>query len=213
MYSKVGAKDADLLVIGKRKISRKRKLFICVLFVATVLTGMSVFEKMNAPAPLPVDTSVKIVATMPKPESGAPTDYSAYENFCIAAGVLNDASYFRADTDGTIIASVFGAPYNQKLEGHRVQKDGRLFHEVNSTSTMKSVGEQRFFADDAILMRTAKYKKGVPNLGSIIRNYPPRNLPLRCKRRHCSRIGVCFGRQRTYDLLYGARPRYRARTL
>ncbi len=167
MYSKVGAKDADLLVIGKRKISRKRKLFICVLFVATVLTGMSVFEKMNAPAPLPVDTSVKIVATMPKPESGAPTDYSAYENFCIAAGVLNDASYFRADTDGTIIASVFGAPYNQKLEGHRVQKDGRLFHEVNSTSTMKSVGEQRFFADDAILMRTAKYKKGVPNWGSI----------------------------------------------
>ncbi len=167
MYSKVGAKDADLLVIGKKRISRKRKLFICVLFVATVLTGMSVLEKMNAPAPTPVDTSVKIVATMPKPASGSPADYSAYENFCIAAGVLNSASYFRADTEGTIVASVFGAPYNQTLEGHRVSKDGRLFHEVNSTSTMKSVGEQRFFAQDTILMRTAKYKKGVPTWGSI----------------------------------------------
>ena len=158
MYAKAGAKDANLLSIFKRKMSRKRKFFICVFFAAVIMVGASVFQNSKIAPPPVVDTNAKIVSTIEKPTSGSPADYSAYENFCIAAGVLYDSPSFEAITDGTVTASVFGAPYNQYLTAQRVKIGDRIFHTMISTSTMKSIGEQRFFAGDTILMRKGKYK-------------------------------------------------------
>ncbi len=82
-----------------------------------------------------------------------PDDYSAAENFAIAAGVYLDTDSVQSTTNGTVTAMGF---YKQTVINFRAKTDGHMFNESVSLSAIASVAEQRYFKDGALLYRSGK---------------------------------------------------------
>ncbi|MDE7395021.1 MAG: hypothetical protein K2M95_02730, partial [Clostridiales bacterium] len=93
----------------------------------------------------------------------SPKDYSAAENFAIAAGVFLRTDKAQSTTTGTITAMGF---YKQNVVNFRAIDGSHLFAESVSLSAIASVAEQKYFKDGAIL-----YKKGYTK-GSTVTGWP-----------------------------------------
>ena len=84
------------------------------------------------------------------PGKDSPTDYTAAENFAIAAGVYLKADAVQSVTNGTVTAMGF---YKQTVLNEHIRYNGHIFSESISLSAIASVAEQRYFKDGALLFR------------------------------------------------------------
>ncbi len=95
------------------------------------------------------------------PASGKPTDYDLISNLKFTAQRLYTTSYFHGETIGDVIANVgMGIKYTQNVHNYRVVKGDTIFAEAISSSSLKSVAEQKYFKGDTILYRPAASIKG-----------------------------------------------------
>lgn len=81
------------------------------------------------------------------------SDYSAAENFAIAAGKYLATDSVQTTTNGTVTAMGF---YKQTVINYKAKAHGHIFNESVSLSAIASVAEQRYFKDGAILYRSGK---------------------------------------------------------
>ncbi|MDE6399218.1 MAG: hypothetical protein K2L51_07845 [Clostridiales bacterium] len=84
------------------------------------------------------------------PGKDSPADYTAAENFAIAAGVYLKADAVQSVTNGTVTAMGF---YKQTVLNEHIRYNGHIFSESISLSAIASVAEQRYFKDGALLFR------------------------------------------------------------
>ncbi|CCV64435.1 hypothetical protein BN85408580 [Alteracholeplasma palmae J233] len=128
------------------KMGKLKWIFTGVLFSLMIFIVNSTM-KSTAKRPLdPLDSSEKLVETLNKPKNGTPSEYSAFENYQIAAGIIYNATYFEAKTAGEVVANapVIGN-VTQKLESLRIKKYHQLYTELKSTGTVNAA-EQKFIS-------------------------------------------------------------------
>lgn len=90
-----------------------------------------------------------------KPADGtSPSDYSAAENFAIAADVYANTDSVHSTVTGTVTA--LKGLYKQTVLNTRAKTGGYLFNESVSLSSIASVAEQRFFKNGALLYRNGE---------------------------------------------------------
>lgn len=93
-----------------------------------------------------------IVMESEPPETGDPSQYDAISNLKYAAYKLHHANFFRAVTDGTTSADLGITTYTQYVHNERVSNgNGIVFAETISSSSLKSVAEQKY-ADNGIII-------------------------------------------------------------
>lgn len=105
----------------------------------------------------PININTIISDTKEKPLSGSPADYSAQDNFAIAAGIILDNTatpFYKSVTTGKIVANILN--YTQEVENTKVVKNGEIFAESISLSAFASVAEQKYFKNNHNLYRKAK---------------------------------------------------------
>lgn len=87
----------------------------------------------------------------------SPSDYSAAENFAIAADVYAKTDSVQCTITGQITAMGF---YKQTVQNYHAKSGGYIFSESVSLSAIASVAEQRFFKDRALLYRAGSASGG-----------------------------------------------------
>ncbi len=90
----------------------------------------------------------------------SPSDYTAAENFAIAAGVYLATDSVQSTTVGSAVA--LGGFYTQNVTNYRSKTGGELFQESISLSGIVSLAEQRYFKNGALL-----YRKGNASGGKL----------------------------------------------
>lgn len=141
------------------KQSRKR-LWIAVPLFAAVLVAIVVMVLLSGKAPdqsldeLPLPSSSS--AVLERPSAGSPADFSAQENLFIAVGVLQNMKFYSSETTGSVLAKVGFIEYTQTVHDKKTKKDQTIFTEAISLSSLKKVAEQKYFENDAVLLRKAE---------------------------------------------------------
>lgn len=126
---------------------------MCTILVVSIMTGFS--------SGLSTDHNVyvsedRIVMWEELPDSGTPEDYDLVSNLKYTAQKIYTASYFKGETRGAVIANLgLGIKYTQNVHNIRVVKGDKIFSEAISSSSMKSVAEQKYLNGDNILFRPA----------------------------------------------------------
>ena len=140
---------------------RSKLLFALLPIMAIIFYALTYSPELKASVTFkPVRKVDNIVALKEVPTSGTPSDYSPLENISIANYILFNASYFQGVSDGSLVASVGFINYNQTIYGMRKVKDGNLFTQSISTSSLKSIAEQHYVAGDSYLYRVGSKIKG-----------------------------------------------------
>lgn len=105
-----------------------------------------------------------IVMEKAPPAVGRPTDYDLMSNLQFAAYRLHHASFFRGETDGKVEADIGFTSYVQNLRNTRISTgDGIVFAETVSSSSLKSLAEQKYADNGIIIYRpSVSVKNGVP---------------------------------------------------
>lgn len=105
-----------------------------------------------------------IVMEKEPPTVGKPSDYDLLSNLEFAAYRLHHASFFRGETDGKVEADIGFTSYVQNLRNTRISTgDGIVFAETVSSSSLKSLAEQKYADNGIIIYRpSVSVKNGVP---------------------------------------------------
>ncbi|MCI8458986.1 MAG: hypothetical protein HFE46_04910 [Clostridia bacterium] len=90
------------------------------------------------------DTAVPVAG------KNSPADYTAAENFAIAADVYRKSDAVSSVTEGTVTAMGF---YKQTVLNKHIRYNDHIFSESVSLSAIASVAEQRYFKEGALLFR------------------------------------------------------------
>lgn len=157
----------DQSLMKRKPTYTKRRLTI--IFIMMTLLSVSVmtgFSKGTASDPTVYTQNGRIVMWEELPQSGTPEDYDLLTNLRFAAQKLYTASYFRGDTVGKVIANVgLGIKYTQNVHNTRYVKGDTIFAQAISSSSLKSVAEQKFYRldtepDETVLFRPSSSIKG-----------------------------------------------------
>ncbi len=150
------------LMKHKSVITRRRLIITFILATILTVSVMTGFSKGG-----PVDNNVyssdgeRIIMWEELPESGSPEDYDLLTNLKYTAQRIYTTSYFRGETKGDVVANVgMGIKYTQNVHNMRVVKGDTIFSEAISSSSLKSVAEQKYYYGDTILFRPSTSIKG-----------------------------------------------------
>ncbi len=129
-----------------------KKIIISIMLIIMVIpfaTGCRHDEPTKETSTIP---SLLINEKAP-PLGASPSDYSPIENLQFAAYKFNHTQSWEALYSGEVTA----VGTKQQVRNKRIYDNGVLFCEALSVSTLKKVGEQKYFRGDNILVRS--YKK------------------------------------------------------
>ena len=141
-------------IMKKSAFMTRRKIIIYIILTILILGIVAGFTD-----PFITDNTkytagkdeIIVMEAMP-PESGSPEDYDLISNLKFAAYKLHHASFFRGETNGKVIADLGITTYTQNIHNTRYATDeGIVFAETISSSSMKSVAEQKY-ADNGIII-------------------------------------------------------------
>ncbi len=143
-------------LIKPRSAYTKRRLIILFLLstiiAVSVMTGFS--SGLNSDSNIYTADGERIVMWQDLPQSGTPEDYDLISNVQFAAQRIYLSPYFRGQTTGKVIANVgMGIKYTQNVNNTRVVKGNKIFVEAISSSSLKSVAEQRYYVGDNVFLR------------------------------------------------------------
>ena len=71
-------------------------------------------------------------------------------------GVLQNMKFYSSETTGSVLAKVGFIEYTQTVHDKKTKKDQTIFTEAISLSSLKKVAEQKYFENDAVLLRKAE---------------------------------------------------------
>lgn len=154
------------LMTRKPTYTRRRWAIIIIMMTLLSVSVMTGFSKGTASDPNVYRQNGRIVMWEELPQSGTPEDYDLLTNLRFAAQKLYTASYFRGDTVGKVIANVgLGIKYTQNVHNTRYVKGDTIFAQAISSSSLKSVAEQKFYRldtepDETVLFRPSSSIKG-----------------------------------------------------
>jgi len=136
----------------------KRRLItafiLCTIMAVAIMTGYS--SGIGGDTTVYTPDGERIVAWQELPESGSPSDFDLFTDLKYAAQKIYTSEFFKAETTGKVIANVgMGIKYTQNVHNKRIVKDGAVFSEAISSSSLKSVADQIYIEGDAILVRPA----------------------------------------------------------
>ncbi|MCH5350740.1 MAG: hypothetical protein J1F39_02070 [Clostridiales bacterium] len=147
------------LIKKRAPFSRRHLSIIFILLTIAalfVLMGFSMSAMDGTTVYVPDGDTPNIMHTAVPTDGSRPSDHNALESLSYAAERIYSSSYFKGETIGTVISDVGLIKHLQNVHNIRVVKGGYIFAEAISSSTLKSVGEQKFFAGkDTILYRPA----------------------------------------------------------
>ncbi len=143
-------------LIKPRSAYTKRRLIILFLLstiiAVSVMTGFS--SGLKSDSNIYTADGERIVMWQELPKSGTPEDYDLISNVKFAAQRIYLSHYFRGQTTGKVIANVgMGIKYTQNVNNTRVVKGDTIFVEAISSSSLKSVAEQRYYVGDNVFLR------------------------------------------------------------
>ncbi|MDE6293350.1 MAG: hypothetical protein K2L88_01860, partial [Clostridiales bacterium] len=97
-----------------------------------------------------------IVMEAAPPSSGTPGDYDLLSNLKFTAYKLHHSKYFKGFTKGTVSADIGIGSYTQYLTNTRiVYNETTVFAETISSSSLKSLAEQKYIDNDIVIYRPA----------------------------------------------------------
>ena len=141
----------------------KKKIIIIATIIIGIFTAIGVTLIINninhnggAAAAKPKEDTTKLDV----PQSGAPLDFSLYDNVAILAGKIDKNKKFTTIQKGKVVANVGFIPYTQTVYNRRVVNGNEMLQEAISESTFKSVAAQNYFIDGKVLMRSPNKIKG-----------------------------------------------------
>ncbi len=143
-------------IMKKSSFMTRRKIIIYIIATILILGIVSGFSDPFLPDNTVYKASVgeTIVAEKVPPASGTPADHDLMSNLQFAAYKLHHSTYFRAETDGTVIADIGFTTYTQKLTNTRVVlNEDTVFAETISSSSLKSLAEQKYVDNGIIIYR------------------------------------------------------------
>ena len=145
----------------RRQIKRLKLLFALLPIMSIVFYVLTANHSTFADQSFASFDIYKQISDSAQPVAGkhSPADYTAAENFAIAADVYLKAESVESTTTGNITAMGF---YKQTVRNTHIKKDGHIFAEAISLSAVASVAEQRYFKDGALL-----YRKGNASGSSV----------------------------------------------
>ncbi len=144
------------LPIQKSGFNKRRKVIIyivaCILILGVVAGFTNNFTSDNRK--FAAGWGETIVMEKELPASGTPADYDLISNLQFAAYKLHHAKFFRGETNGKLVADIKIGNYNQYIHNTRVALGGnKVFAETISSSSLKSVAEQKYAEDGIIIFR------------------------------------------------------------
>lgn len=154
------------LMKRKPTYTKRRLIIIFIMMTLLSVSVMTGFSKGTASDPEIYTANGRIVMWEELPQSGTPEDYDLLSNLRFAAQKLYTASYFRGDTVGKVVANVgLGIKYTQNVHNTRYVKGDIIFAQAISSSSLKSVAEQKFYKldtepDETVLFRPSTSIKG-----------------------------------------------------
>ncbi len=124
----------------------KKKLLYLILILSVIFSAVGVTSVVNKRTGNkgPVEALGYTTTVMDMPKEGSPEDYSSLDNLAILAGAMTKAN-FTGVTKGVVNADVAFIKYKQNVYNVRTVIDNRAFQQAISTSSMKSVGIQKYF--------------------------------------------------------------------
>lgn len=142
-------------------IKRTKLLFALIPIISIAFYVLTANNDIYADQSFTEFDIYRLISTTAKPQEGknSPLDYSAAENFAIAADVYLNTDSVQSTTNGTVTAMGF---YKQTVLNYRSKRGGHIFSESVSLSAIASVAEQRYFKDGALL-----YRKGEASGGAV----------------------------------------------
>ncbi len=142
-------------------IKRTKLLFALIPIISIAFYVLTANHNIYADQSFTEFDIYRLISTTTKPQPGknSPLDYSAEENFAIAADVYLNTDSVQSTTNGTVTAMGF---YKQTVMNYRAKTGGHIFSESVSLSAIASVAEQRYFKDGALL-----YRKGEASGGAV----------------------------------------------
>lgn len=94
-----------------------------------------------------------IVMEAEPPQTGSPKDHDLISNLQYTAYTLRHASHFKGVSTGKVVADIKLGSYTQKINNTRVVNGDTVFTETISSSSLKSVAEQKYAYKDIIIYR------------------------------------------------------------
>lgn len=159
---KAGTIAEDSVKLKKRPFPLKRFILGCVVVIVAAVVVFLVIKNAGAGLsevliPEGADTQNTYLA---KPDSGNPNDLSATDNLFIAAGVLNAAGSFSAQSEGT--STSMGV--SQGIRSNRTVVGKKAYKEVVSFSAFVKMGEQRYYNGNDYLIRGSDRVESLDNV-------------------------------------------------
>lgn len=140
------------------RLKRTKLLFALIPIISIAFYILTANNNIYADQGFTEFDIYQITSTSSKPVDGkTPEDYTAAENFAIAAQVYLDTDCVQSTQNGSVTAMGF---YKQTVMNYRCKRDGQIFSESISLSAIASVAEQRYFKDKALLYRKGEAKGG-----------------------------------------------------
>ena len=147
------------LIKKRAPFSRRHLSIIFILLTITalfVLMGFSINKMADTEVYVPDGNNPNIMHSTVPSDGTRPSDHNALDTLSYAAERIYSSSYFKGETIGTVVSDVGIIKHLQNVHNVRVVKGDYIFAEAISSSTLKSVAEQKFFAGkDTILYRPA----------------------------------------------------------
>ena len=147
------------LIKKRAPFSRRHLSIIFILLTITalfVLMGFSINKMADTEVYVPDGNNPNIMHSTVPNDGTRPSDHNALDTLSYAAERIYSSSYFKGETIGTVVSDVGIIKHLQNVHNVRVVKGDYIFAEAISSSTLKSVAEQKFFAGkDTILYRPA----------------------------------------------------------
>ena len=144
-------------LMQRSAFASRRKVLLYVLTAILAATLVGAWGVSDGVPTLPV-VGERIVMWQDLPDRGTPEDYDLLTNLKFAAQRLYTSSYFRTETNGTVIAKSLGISIPQTVTNIRVKKydpvrGDIVFSESRSKSDLVDSYEQQYSEGNIIFLR------------------------------------------------------------
>ncbi|MDE5563049.1 MAG: hypothetical protein K2J01_05840 [Clostridiales bacterium] len=146
------------LLSKKSSLTSRRNIIIyiiaTILILGIVAGFTNVFHSDNRR--FAAQWGETIVMESQPPATGTPADYDLLTNLQYTAYRIHHSKYFKGYTDGKVLADIGVGSYTQYLTNTRVVYDQNIvFTETISSSSLKSLAEQKYIDNGIIIFRGA----------------------------------------------------------
>lgn len=152
------------LLLGKRnRLLTRRNIIIYMVAVILVMGISAGFTNafVSDSRRVGAGWGETIVMEAAPPQTGSPEDFDLISNFKFSAYTLHNTPYFRGFTKGVVSADIGLGSYTQHLTNTRVvYNKNTVFTETVSSSSLKSLAEQKYADNGVIIYRPSSKISG-----------------------------------------------------